>query len=579
MAGPLLSRALLYAHTVRHLRWEQWVYRPIRRVQARLPVRVSAPADVDPARSARLAHAISAWWTEDAAAIRRAEAVVAGTFCFLNHAETIPVVDWSRRYVGHLWSYNLHYFDYALDLARAYRSTGDARYAERFAGLAESWIRGTTPGRGDGWEPYPVSLRVVNWIYALLLFGDALESRHREAIAASTAQQLAFLERRLEWHILANHLQKNLKALVVGGLYFDGPCARRWLRDGARLLWRELFEQVLADGGHFERSPMYHAIALTDFLEVIALMDAVGIAVPSEARERVERMVGAFGVLSRCDGTLHAFNDTAEGIAPARGWIDGLSRRVVGRGVPEVEGAVALPDTGYYGLVRSADGERLVIDCGEPGPSYQPGHAHCDLLSFELDLGGRRIVVDSGVRGYDGDPLRAYVRSTRAHNTVMIAGREQSEIWGTFRVARRAKVRGASHRMLGDRYRFEGAYTPYHDRGAVHRRVIEMRRGLFRVEDRVEGASGAPVSSFLHLAPDVELRRQGDGYLLRAGDVRARIDVFGTDRHEVACGRDDPAQGWRCPEFGRAEAAPTVEMHIVANDGRSFGYVIRTIHD
>ena len=29
------------------------------------------------------------------------------------------------------------------------------------------------------------------------------------------------------------------------------------------------------------------------------------------------------------------------------------------------------------------------------------------------------------MHGYDGDPYREYVRSTRAHNTVMISGGEQ----------------------------------------------------------------------------------------------------------------------------------------------------------
>src|SRR5690606_2555175 len=67
-------------------------------------------------------------------------------------------------------------------------------------------------------------------------------------------------------------------------------------------------------------------------------------------------------------------------------------------------------------------------------------HAHCDLLSFELDLAGLPFAVDAGVSGYADAPLREFVRSTRAHNTVVIGGREQSEIWGVYRVARMAEV-------------------------------------------------------------------------------------------------------------------------------------------
>src|SRR5690606_26497950 len=127
---------------------------------------------------------------------------------------------------------------------------------------------------------------------------------------------------------------------------------------------------------------------------------------------------------------------------------------------------------------------------------------HCDLLSFELDLAGRPVVVDSGVSGYDGDPLRGYVRSTRAHNTVSIAGKEQSEVWATFRMARRAEVESASCTETRDGFRFEGAYRPYHDSSALHQRVITKENGSWIVTDTVMGATGAPLQSFLHLHPD-----------------------------------------------------------------------------
>jgi len=571
----LLSRGLLYARTARNLRWQQWVYRAVRRVQARRGIRFQIAIDAVPARTAGLAEAVCCWWEAEPASLRRADEIVGGVFRFLNHAESIPAVSWDRRYVSHLWSYNLHYFDYALDLARAFRSTGETPYAQHFAALAESWISGTTAGRGDGWEPYPVSLRVVNWLYALLLCGDAIDARQRSAIEASAAQQLGFLERRLEYHILANHLQKNLKALVIGGLYFDGPHAERWLRRGSRLLWRELFEQVLADGGHFERSPMYHAIALADFLEVMALMDAAGQPVPSEARARVARMVEAFGVLSRADGRLHLFNDAANGIAPPRSWIDAMAKRVVGGGVPDPGGIVSLPDTGYYGLVLAADGARLLIDCGEPGPRYQPGHAHCDLLSFELDVGGESVVVDSGVSGYEGDALREYVRSTRAHNTVLIGGMEQAEIWGVFRMARRPRVYGAKQQLESGVYRFSGSYSPYHGRNIQHAREVEHRGGTWTITDRVRGAEGAALTSFLHLHPDVIVEPLERAFRLRTRSRTLLLEPFGVDAAAISAGVKDPPQGWYCPEFGVAVPNQVLVMHVSRNSGREFGFVIR----
>jgi hypothetical protein len=572
------ARALLYLRTASQLRWEQWYYRAARRVQGRfLSAPPPAPLRESAERWARLAEAVAGWGPEDAEArVRRAERVTAGEFRFLNHSESLPRIDWRRRHVSHLWSYNLHYFDYALDLAWAYRLRGERRFAERFAELATGWVDAMPAGRGDGWEPYAVSLRVVNWMYALLLLGDALDAPTRQRLLGSLAAQLGFLERRLELHILGNHLLKNLKALVLAGSLFDGPAAARWRTRVAWRLWREVQEQVLPDGVHFERSPMYHAITLADLLELLACRAAAGDPVPGEVEERVRRMVDAFGALSRPDGTLHLLNDSADGIAPGRAWLSALARGTVGLDVPSLGGAIELPAAGYFGLVNALAGERFVIDCGEPGPTYQPGHAHCDLLSFELDLGGRSVVVDSGVSGYEGDELREYVRSTRAHNTVSVAGREQSEVWGTFRVARRARPRGARQELDGAAYRFEGAYSPYHDPAVVHSRVVERTASGWTVRDRVEGARGERVTGFLHFHPDFQLADDGSCMVHCAG-LRVRVEPRGVDRHRWLRGESAPAQGWHCSEFGLPRPALALEMEIDAYDGREFGYILRTL--
>src|SRR5262249_6854070 len=132
--------------------------------------------------------------------------------------------------------------------------------------LIKRWIAENPPGAGNGWEPYPISLRVVNWI-AWSLAGGKLD----EVACDSLATQVRVLGASLEYHLLGNHLLANAKALVFAGCYFTGPEAEAWLTAGLSLLQRELAEQILADGGHFERSPMYHAIILEDVLDLVQL--------------------------------------------------------------------------------------------------------------------------------------------------------------------------------------------------------------------------------------------------------------------------------------------------------------------
>lgn len=573
-----LARALLYARTLRHLRPEQLAFLPLRRVQARLPLPRTGPGEpVDPARAAPLAAEVVGWGPGDADARRaRADELRAGVFRFLNHAESLPEQpEWTARRVGHLWSYHLHYFAYAVDLAWAWRMTGDAAYADRFSALARGWIGATEGGRGDGWEPYALATRALHWMEALLLFGEGLDAGTRDAVGRSLWRQLAVLERRLERHLLANHLQRDLQALAVGGLLFGGADAARWRRTGARGLWRELDEQVLGDGGHFERSPMYHAVALDDYLRAAALLRAGGEPIPPAAEERLRRMTRAFGVLSRPDGSLHLFNDAAQGEAPARAELDALARRVLGEGVPLAEGRLELAETGYFGWAQPGGGTRLLVDCGLPGPAYQPGHAHCDLLSFELDLGGRPVVVDAGVSGYDGDPFREYARGTRAHNTLAIGGREQSEVWGTFRVGGRAEPVDPVLRADADGAVFEGGCRPWHDRRTIHRRTIEVAGGALAVTDRVDGSAGAALESYLHLHPDFAVRREGGAWTATRAGQTVVVETWGADDVSLHVGERDPVQGWHLPEFGRALPAPALRLRVNANDGRRFGYHIR----
>jgi uncharacterized heparinase superfamily protein len=573
-----VSRVRLLADTLRHLRWEQWVYRPLRRVQSRYQRPSATSWRLDPSRVTALREAVIEWGPQDTAAHTAcAERVARGEFRFLNHSEIPPRVHWRRRYVSHLWSYNLHYFDFARDLAWAYRETGDARHVERFQELASDWMEQVGEGGGDGWEPYALSLRLVNWTYAWLLFDDALEAGFRDRLLDSIAAQANHLRRNLELHLLGNHLQKNLHALIVAALPFGGPAAREIVADACRRLWVEIDEQVLEDGTHFELSPMYHAIALGDFLEDLSLLDAAGIAVPGRSRTRVGLMVEALGVLSRPDGRLHLFNDAAHGIAPPVAWLKERAAGTSGMTPSLRSGSFSLPDGGYFGWADPATGERLLLDCGTPGPGYQPGHAHCDLLSFELDFDGRPVIVDSGTSGYGGDPFRAYARSTRAHNTVEIGGLEQTQVWGDFRVARRAAVISAELDTGAVEFVFSGAYRPYHDATTLHHRSVRREEGRWVVTDRVTGAVGASLRSFIHLHPDVELEPSGEGFLANAGSIRLRIQPHGVDAAIIRRGELQPVQGWYLPEFGRAIPAAVLELTVHDNRGLEFGYLIERL--
>ncbi|HZP66813.1 MAG TPA: heparinase II/III family protein, partial [Rudaea sp.] len=219
-------------HTLRHLRPVQFYARAwFRFVHPRPDLRPAPPL-----------RATSARWRSGCA--RASSMIAADTFRFLGVERRIAEArDWDRADWPALWRYNAHYFD---DLVA---TDAESRSAWHEALIAR-WMAENPPARGIGWDPYPTSLRIVNWIKRALA-GHALG----DASLASLAAQTRHLRRRLEFHLLGNHLLANAKALVFAGTFFEGREAEAWRARGLALLRRELAEQVLADGGHVERSP------------------------------------------------------------------------------------------------------------------------------------------------------------------------------------------------------------------------------------------------------------------------------------------------------------------------------------
>lgn len=565
---------MLYVRTMRYLKPRQLLVRPLRAAQRRVPPRLAMAAIPSPTMR-ELASVVEQWGTADRG-MERARLVLHDSFEFLNERRTLTAIDWTQRYGSHLWSYNLHYFDYAPDLVWAFRLTGDRTFLARFERLALSWIQGSG-GRGDGWEPYAISVRIVNWSYGLLLAGSALDLDARDRLLRSLSAQHRALAARLEWHVQGNHLLKNLCALVVGALMFEGQ-ARRRLSDAVQLLETQVRAQILADGHHEERSPMYHAIVLGDLLEVVALLRSVGHASADRLHRLVEPMLAALARVTRPDGSPHRINDSVDGIAPSR---RALAARAQSAGMdlaahPGTPGRWHLRDVGFAGYSSPDGRERLIIDGGVPGPDHQPAHAHCGLLGFELDFNGHQFLVDPGVHGYAGDRYREYVRSTRAHNTVAIDGREQNEMWSVFRVARRARVTRVSCGAREDQggILFHGEYHPYHSRDVTHARTIEGGEGVWQITDTVNGQAHR-ATSYWHFHPAVSLKQQGDTVVAGGPSGNVRLEPFGATKVIIRSANENPPGGWFCPEFGIAQPTWVIALEGPTQSGVPFGVRLR----
>ncbi len=436
--------------------------------------------------------------------------------CFLNREGPIGD-DWDPSDFSKLWRYNLHYFD---DLNAA--GAGDR--TEWHRALIDRWIICNPPTVGTGWEPYPTSLRIVNWIKWQLR-----ENALNEAALASLALQARWLASRIEWHILGNHLFANAKALLFAGLMFSGEEAAAWRKIACSILSRELPEQCLADGAQFELSPMYHLLFLEDVLDIVNIVEAAArtgrandvAAIVDAIDERLPAMFAWSHAMGHPDGEISFFNDAALDIAPT---LDGLADYAdrLARRVPDAPpSSRLLASSGYARLERGA--AVVIADVGRVGPDYLPGHAHADTLSFEMSLVGRRLVVNGGTSLYEPGAERLRQRGTAAHSTLILDDNNSSEIWSSFRVGRRAYPHDVAL-DVGDRICLQAEHDGYSHLpgGPIHRRTWSLGERFLDIADRVSARTSHRAELRFHLGVGLSVRTKD------ASSVEIHCNIDGT---------------------------------------------------
>jgi uncharacterized heparinase superfamily protein len=422
------------------------------------------------------------------------------TFEFLNQIKAVEFpFAWEDCGASRLWCYNLHYFE---DL-NANKAEERSRWHEN---LVSTWIRQNPPCRGTGWEPYPTSMRTVNWIKWALS-----ENQQDEATLHSLSLHCHWLDKRVEHHLLGNHLWLNGKALIFGGLFFVDTEADKWLSKGLNILEHELNEQILEDGGHFERSPMYHSLILEDVLDILQ-MDRlypgnISPRILASLKEVLPKMFNWLRCMSHPDGEVTFFNDSVSGIAPSYVNLLEYAQSLDFKNLELPKLTLNMLDRTGYVRADLAQAS-LICDVAELGPDYQPGHGHADTLSFELSLFGQRFIVNSGINHYEADDDRLLQRGTAAHNTVEVDNKDSSEVWSSFRVARRARPFDFEIQNDGEFVSICCKHDGYRrlPGKVIHERRWDFSGSSLKVQDLLAGSFSKAVARF-HLHPLIEINQ------------------------------------------------------------------------
>ena len=235
--------------------------------------------------------------------------------------------------------------------------------------------------------------------------------------------------------------------------------------------------------------------------------------VDTAVRSGVERMFAWSRVMGDGNKAFPLFNDAAHGVAPEFSALEAYARRLGLKPGEAIMRQVSrlLPDSGFARLEHGS--MVLFADVGGPGPSYQPGHCHAGTLGFECWWNGNPVLVDAGTGTYESKPERWTQRSTVAHNTLAVNGRDTSEVWASFRVGRRANVHGVrlsvAEEGAAELVAKQDGYRKMRLAG-LHERSWRLTHGVLRVKDSLRLRRKSEIAIRFQLAPGGVVSRAGN---------------------------------------------------------------------
>ncbi len=442
------------------------------------------------------------WTVMPAADAQRIEHTRRGEHALLARTiQVTPAMDWHRDpFHGVSWPrvhvescpytvpggdielvWHLNQMDFLTEYAAVYRTTNDELFAARAIALMDSWARANPHMVGANWiSPMKSGIRLVMWSTALagLSGAPAPEDGVAERILRSVQQQAAFLAGHFSnWAIPNNHLIAEAAALATVATYWPVfRRARAWMAQADATMAEEVKRQVLKDGFQFENSVNYHMVTL-DFLLLYLHTKAVrGESPDAIVLEKTMAMAEAALALAAPSGRMPLIGDDSfthlivlGGTMGSPGPVgSGLSfedfmRREHARLFSTTSWgrdllALHLPvahtrrfeDAGIDAM-RAVDSHLVFTHGPQHRRPYSHGHVHADAGSFELELDGTPLIVDSGTYLYGTDErIRRHMRSARAHNTVLIDGVEPMRPTAAFQWESVASGEALGFGVVGD---------------------------------------------------------------------------------------------------------------------------------
>ncbi|MCU1236070.1 MAG: Heparinase family protein [Candidatus Solibacter sp.] len=499
-----------------------------------------------------------------------------------------PTIDWhfdktaepdSKYPPNNEWTWQLNRHAEWSALSRAYRDTGDEKYAREFVAQMTAWARDCLLPKDAANVPRSAWRTIETGIRAAEVWPE-LWFRFIRAPAMTDDALLTFLRAYIDHahHLMAFHTTGNWLAMEGNGLYYVGvlfpefTAAPSWRDTAAKWIYTELNSQVYPDGVQVELSSGYHHVSLSNFLSVYKIARLNERELPADFLKRLEKMYDfdVYGAMPDRrlpgvqDGNYYPVRRALEEAVeyfPERAdfrWYATNGHE----GKPPAETSHAFRWAGYY-VMRSSwdpDARYLWFD----GGPFGYGHQHEDKLEIIVEAFGKLLLVDPGNYTYERSKWRNYFIDSPSHNVVLVDGEPQrrrgaprdqyvvkdplSAVWKTMPTSDYVEAT------------FDENFGGEVKRNVTHTRaVLFVKPDFWVVLDTLQAKDGKPHTYDALFHFDAKVKAEGVRAVTQnLGEanltVAARPDPGVTLR--IVEGQEDPPQGWLPRGLSAVRPAP-----------------------
>ncbi|OQY29294.1 MAG: hypothetical protein B6I38_08385 [Anaerolineaceae bacterium 4572_5.1] len=519
-------------------------------------------------------------------------------------------------------------FGWAFTLGRAYRVSGDEKYAEAFWRYFEIFDAGNPVNMGPNWmNGQEVAIRLMAFVWAAQIFDESNETtkERKERLTQSITQHATRITPTLLYARSQNnnHLPSEAAGLYTASLALPAhPQAPKWRKLGIKWLNWSFENQIDEKGEYIQHSVTYHRLVL----QLALWVNALNTKSTKEHEEKIKKKEkklseplcpSCLKKIALATRWLAELTDPISGNAPNLGANDGAYIFPLTNGDfrdfrPVVNAAsraflnedpFSIDEMSSWFKVESSKLKEkkpstLNLKLSTLKPSTESwaslrivnGNlrlAHADQLHLDLWWQGENITLDPGTYLYNAEaPWDNPLPAAEFHNTVTVNGQDQMTRASKFMYLDWSVGQVVERSDSGIIAEHDG----YRKQGVTHRRTISFEKNTWHVEDNLKPSTLNLQTYRLHwLIPDwkyelesreerVEISLKSPHGLIRITSHATRNTQHATHSFSLAragkllhgAAEISPTRGWYSPTYGVKIPALSLALEVSASNEVQF---------